>query len=70
MSNGPLRPAVFAEALRATGAKEQIVSVVFNYQDEDASADTGETVSCKVQLIEIIKDKPDEANIHVVFREA
>ena len=70
VSNAIVRPAVFAEALRATAAKEQAISVVFNYQDEDASADTGETVICKVQLVEIIKDKPDEAMIHVVLREA
>ena len=70
VNNITVRPAVFAEALRATGAKEQAITVVFNYQDEDATADTGETVTCKVQLVEIIKDKPDEAMIHVILREA
>jgi hypothetical protein len=70
VENVPIRPAVFAEAMRATAAKEQSLTVVIDYQDVDDSADTSETVVCKVQLCEIVKEKPDEAMVHLIIREA
>lgn len=69
LENKPLRPAAFAELMRATSAKEEAITAVINYQDNDPSANTGETVTVKVMFCEIVKDKPDEAKIHLTLRE-
>lgn len=69
VGNAPFRPSTFVSSMRTVAAKEENIVVAFAYQDKETATSINETVTVKVQSVEILKSSADEGAIHFVIRE-